>query len=188
MGGKKGEGIMGKRGDDARACLIHSLYHLRNERLDYWDPNIFLTAIWKTGVTTFCPTLITSSTEPLERNFRVLEKVRRLDAHFASSALCYHLEGPYLSPGGAHGAHDPALMRSPDWNEFSRFQEAAGGNVAIVENIEVRFRIPAQEKVKQISAFTPNANDIRSLQMITRNGKIGFTLPRLGTYSLAEIS
>jgi N-acetylglucosamine-6-phosphate deacetylase len=91
-----------------------------------------LPAIWKTGVTTFCPTLITNSTEQLERNFRVLEKARRLDAHFASSAPCYHLEGPYLSPGGAHGAHDPALMRFPDWNEFSRFQEAAGGNVAIV--------------------------------------------------------
>jgi hypothetical protein len=56
-----------------------------------------------------------------------------------------------------------------------------------VENIEVWFRIPAQEKVKQISVFTPDADDIQSLQMITRNGKIGFTLPRLGTYSLAEI-
>jgi len=91
-----------------------------------------LPAIWKTGVTTFCPTLITNSLEQLARNFRVLEKARRLDARFVRSAPCYHLEGPYLSPGGAHGAHDPALMRSPDWDEFSRLQEAAGGNIAIV--------------------------------------------------------
>jgi len=91
-----------------------------------------LPAIWKTGVTTFCPTLITNSLDQLARNFRVLEQARRLDARFARSAPCYHLEGPYLSPGEAHGAHDPALMRSPDWDEFSRLQEAAGGNIAIV--------------------------------------------------------
>ena len=91
-----------------------------------------LPAIWKTGVTTFCPTLITNSLEQLARNFRVLEEARKLDVHFARSVPCYHLEGPYLSPGGAHGAHDPALMRSPDWDEFSRLQEAAGGNIAIV--------------------------------------------------------
>ena len=91
-----------------------------------------LPAIWKTGVTTFCPTLITNSIEQLARNFRTLEEARRLDARFAESVPCYHLEGPYLSPGGAHGAHDPTLMRSPDWDEFSRLQEAAGGNIAIV--------------------------------------------------------
>jgi len=91
-----------------------------------------LAAIWKTGVTTFCPTLITNTIEQLARNFRILEKARRLDARFACSAPCYHLEGPYLSPGGAHGAHSTALMRSPDWDEFSRLQEAAGGNIAIV--------------------------------------------------------
>jgi N-acetylglucosamine-6-phosphate deacetylase len=91
-----------------------------------------LPAIWNTGVTTFCPTLVTNSIEQLARNFRVLEKARRLDFRFARSAPCYHLEGPYLSPGGAHGAHAAALMRSPDWDEFSRLQEAAGGNIAIV--------------------------------------------------------
>jgi N-acetylglucosamine-6-phosphate deacetylase len=91
-----------------------------------------LPAIWKTGVTTFCPTLITNSLEQLARNFRVLEEARKDDVHFARSVPCYHLEGPYLSPGGAHGAHDTALMRSPDWDEFSGLQEAAGGNIAIV--------------------------------------------------------
>jgi N-acetylglucosamine-6-phosphate deacetylase len=91
-----------------------------------------LPAIWKTGVTTFCPTLITNSLEQLARNFRVLEQARELDVAFARSVPCYHLEGPYLSPGGSHGAHDTTLMRSPDWDEFSRLQEAAGGNIAIV--------------------------------------------------------
>jgi len=107
--------------------------------VDFSDPELgperaisILPAIWKTGVTTFCPTLVTNSIEQLVRNFRTMEEARRLDAHFAGSVPGYHLEGPYLSPGGARGAHNPALMRTPDWDEFSRLQEAAGGNIAIV--------------------------------------------------------
>ena len=91
-----------------------------------------LPAIWKTGVTSFCPTLITNSIEQLERNFRVLEEARRMDARFAASVPGYHLEGPYLSPGKSRGAHDPALMHAPDWDEFARLQKAAGGNISVV--------------------------------------------------------
>lgn len=91
-----------------------------------------LPAIWKTGVTTFCPTIVTNTLDQLARNFRVLEKARELDARFARTVPCYHLEGPYISPGGAHGAHNTAWMRLPDFDEFSRLQEAAGGNIAIV--------------------------------------------------------
>lgn len=107
--------------------------------VDFSDPELnaektigILQAIWKTGVTSFCATLITNAIERLKRNFKVLEDARRLDARFAATVPCYHLEGPYLSPGGAHGAHDPALVRSPNWDEFLRLQEAAGGNIAIV--------------------------------------------------------
>lgn len=91
-----------------------------------------LPAIWKTGVTSFCPTLVTNTIECIERNFRVLEEARRIDPRFAASVPGYHLEGPYLSPGPAHGAHIPELMHPPDWEEFSRLQRAAGGNITIV--------------------------------------------------------
>jgi N-acetylglucosamine-6-phosphate deacetylase len=91
-----------------------------------------LPAVWKTGVTAFCATLITNSIEQLRRNFQVLEVARKRDARFAATVPWYHLEGPYLSPGGSHGAHDPKLMRSPDWAEFMTLQEAAGGRIAIV--------------------------------------------------------
>jgi N-acetylglucosamine-6-phosphate deacetylase len=91
-----------------------------------------LPAIWKTGVTSFCPTLVTNSIARLERNFRVLEQARRLDARFAASVPGFHLEGPYLSPLGSHGAHDPALMHPPKWDEFLRLQEAAAGKIAII--------------------------------------------------------
>jgi N-acetylglucosamine-6-phosphate deacetylase len=91
-----------------------------------------LPSIWKTGVASFLPTLITNSVEHLERNFRALEAARRLDARFAASVPGYHLEGPYLSPGKSHGAHVPELMHPPDWDEFARLQQAAGGEIAIV--------------------------------------------------------
>jgi N-acetylglucosamine-6-phosphate deacetylase len=91
-----------------------------------------LPLIWKTGVTSFCPTLITTSIDHLERNFRELEAARCLDARFAASVPGYHLEGPYLSPGKSRGAHDPDLMHPPRWDEFARLQKAAGGNIAIV--------------------------------------------------------
>jgi N-acetylglucosamine-6-phosphate deacetylase len=86
----------------------------------------------KTGVTTFYPTLITNSPEAIIRNLRVLEQARKLGTRFALAAPGYHLEGPYLSPGPAHGAHDPQLMKLPDWEEFSSFQQAAGGRIRMV--------------------------------------------------------
>jgi N-acetylglucosamine-6-phosphate deacetylase len=89
-------------------------------------------AMWKTGVTSFCPTLITSPLDRLERNFKTLERARADYPDFAASVPCYHLEGPYLSPGPSHGAHDPALMRLPRWSEFERLQEAAGGHIGVV--------------------------------------------------------
>jgi N-acetylglucosamine-6-phosphate deacetylase len=91
-----------------------------------------LPAIWSTGVTTFCPTLITNSLSMLARNFAILEQAARVNPDFAYAAPCYHLEGPYLSPLGSHGAHDPKWMRHPNWEEFLELQGAAGGRIGIV--------------------------------------------------------
>lgn len=96
------------------------------------DAVSLLPAIWKSGVTTFCPTFITNTHERLLRNLRVLEEAHRLSPRFRNSAPCYHLEGPYISPDGARGAHNPRYMRLPSWVEFQELQEAAGGNIRII--------------------------------------------------------
>jgi N-acetylglucosamine-6-phosphate deacetylase len=45
----------------------------------------------------------------------------------------FHLEGPYISPDdGPRGAHPVRWVRSPDLDEFQRFQEAARGNIRLV--------------------------------------------------------
>lgn len=100
--------------------------------LDAHDALRILPVVWKTGVTTFCPTVITNTHEVLLHNFRVLEETRQMDARFARSVPCYHLEGPYISPGPSHGAHDPRHVRPPDWAEFADLQAAAGGRIGIV--------------------------------------------------------
>jgi N-acetylglucosamine-6-phosphate deacetylase len=91
-----------------------------------------LPVLWKSGVTTFCPTVITNTQEGLLKCFRALEEARRIAPLFARCAPCYHLEGPYISPGGSRGAHNPRVMRPPDWEEFLELQEAAGGRIGIV--------------------------------------------------------
>jgi N-acetylglucosamine-6-phosphate deacetylase len=45
----------------------------------------------------------------------------------------YHLEGPYISAeDGPRGAHPREHVRLPDWDEFSRWQEAAQGRILLV--------------------------------------------------------
>ncbi len=99
-------------------------------------PDAFIHAaheIWKTGVTTFLPTLITSSHESLLKNFRILSKALGEDALVAGAVPGFHLEGPYISPlEGYRGCHPVQHVRKPDWSEFTQYQEACGGRIILV--------------------------------------------------------
>lgn len=87
-------------------------------------------AIWKDGVTSFLPTLVTNSNENLLRNFRIFDETIRNDKQLSESIPGFHLEGPYISPAeGFRGAHPPKYIRKPSWDEFMRYQEAAGGRI-----------------------------------------------------------
>lgn len=85
------------------------------------------------GITEMLPTLITGSSIDLINGFRILNRVCESDPSVASATLGFHLEGPYLSPfDGPRGAHPAAHVRNPDWDEFRRFQDAAGGRIRLV--------------------------------------------------------
>ncbi len=56
-----------------------------------------------------------------------------------------------------------------------------------VENIEVWLQTPSREKMMQISQFSPDADEVQSLRPMARNGKCGFVVPLLETYSVVEV-
>jgi N-acetylglucosamine-6-phosphate deacetylase len=87
----------------------------------------------KHGIGGFCPTLITGSFDDLRHGFATLREAVESDAELSRRTPGYHLEGPYLSAeDGARGAHPKQHIRDPDWDEFQRWQEAAGGRILMV--------------------------------------------------------
>jgi len=86
-------------------------------------------AIWRDGVTTFLPTLITNSHDNLVRNFKILSETLK-DNILKDSIPGFHLEGPYLSTeAGFYGCHPVHHLRKPSWDEFTEYQKAAGGKI-----------------------------------------------------------
>ena len=87
----------------------------------------------KHGIGAFCPTLVTADFDALRHGFATLARAIDSDAELARRMPCFHLEGPYLSgEDGPRGAHPKEHVRDPDWDEFLRWQEAAGGRIRMV--------------------------------------------------------
>jgi len=85
------------------------------------------------GIGAFCPTVITDSFVALRNAFATLACALETDDDLARRLPCFHLEGPYLcGDDGPRGAHPQAHVRDPDWDEFRRLQDAAGGRIRMV--------------------------------------------------------
>jgi N-acetylglucosamine-6-phosphate deacetylase len=85
------------------------------------------------GIGQFLPTLITNSFEATRHGFLTLERARATDRSLSRWIPGYHLEGPYLSDeDGPRGAHPKEFIRDPNWDEFRRWQDAAGGRIKMV--------------------------------------------------------
>ncbi len=86
-------------------------------------------ALWKEGITTFFPTIITNPGDLIRANLAVLKEVTQ-DPVLAHVMPGYFLEGPYLSPeDGFRGVHQKEWIRPPDWEEFMSFYEVSGENI-----------------------------------------------------------
>ncbi len=87
-------------------------------------------AIWKDGVTTFLPTILTNSHENLVRNFKIFNDALNTEVSLHESIPGLHLEGPYISQEeGYRGCHPLKHIRKPSWKEFMTYQEASGGRI-----------------------------------------------------------
>lgn len=88
--------------------------------------------LWKSGVTSYLPTLTTNSQELLLQNLRLLATCKN-DPEILGSIVGFHLEGPYISPvDGYRGAHPLKYVRKPDWNEFMELYEASQRSILTV--------------------------------------------------------
>jgi N-acetylglucosamine-6-phosphate deacetylase len=85
------------------------------------------------GVTQYCPTVTTQSFEVLEHSLRTIRRAYEKSAAVKMRVAGIHLEGPYISSeDGPRGAHPREHCRPPDWEEFRRLQDAAGGLIRIL--------------------------------------------------------
>lgn len=90
-------------------------------------------ALWREGVTTYLPTVITNSDESIMASLRAIARARTADPLLAATVAGVHLEGPFISPeDGPRGAHDRAWVRPPDWDRFRHWQAAAGDAIRLV--------------------------------------------------------
>jgi N-acetylglucosamine-6-phosphate deacetylase len=89
-------------------------------------------AMFACGVTRFFPTVITGSPENMSAALRNLASAKESVPH-GGAMEAFHVEGPYISPEeGPRGAHPARWVRPPDFEEFRRLQEAAGGHIRLV--------------------------------------------------------
>jgi N-acetylglucosamine-6-phosphate deacetylase len=108
--------------------------------VDFNDPNTGAEQIaaaarklWRTGVTAFCPTIITDSFDHISKCISNLIRTVDKSPEFARAMIGIHVEGPFISPeDGPRGAHPKRHTRAPDWDEFQRWQDAARGRIRIV--------------------------------------------------------
>jgi N-acetylglucosamine-6-phosphate deacetylase len=85
------------------------------------------------GIAGLCPTLVTNSFAALFHGMTTLRQACESDSVVAAAVNGIHLEGPYISPAdGPRGAHPRQHVRPPDWDEFSRLQDASGGRIRLV--------------------------------------------------------
>lgn len=90
-------------------------------------------ALHRRGVAAYLPTVITGSYDRMRQAFSGLSRYVRSGESGSASIVGIHMEGPYLSgEDGSRGAHPKEYIRNPDWDEFQRLQDAAGGLIRMV--------------------------------------------------------
>ena len=85
------------------------------------------------GIAGLCPTLVTGGHDDLIHGLKTIRQACEDEAALGRALPGIHVEGPYISAeDGPRGAHPRRHVRPPDWDEFRRFQDAAGGRIRLL--------------------------------------------------------
>ncbi|MBD3174837.1 MAG: N-acetylglucosamine-6-phosphate deacetylase [Armatimonadia bacterium] len=86
-----------------------------------------------TGVTRFCPTIVTDAFDAMEARLRAIARACESDRQVDDAVLCIHLEGPFISPeDGPRGAHPASHVQPASLAVFDQLNAAAGERIGIV--------------------------------------------------------
>jgi N-acetylglucosamine-6-phosphate deacetylase len=107
--------------------------------VDYCSPDSAQEAIGRsiqeihaTGVSRFFPTVITGTEKNMTGAMRNLALAKE-SLPGGGAMEGFHIEGPHISPeDGPRGAHPRHCVRTPDIEEFRRWQEASSGYIKLV--------------------------------------------------------
>lgn len=152
--------------------------------VDYSDQNLTpeafqqsVEALWKQGVTTLLPTVITASQENLQKSFSLLAKAVA-NPLVSASIPGYHLEGPYISPEkGFRGAHLEKYIRKADWNEFQELQKASGNKISLITVApEADGAVPFIEKCKKSGVVVSLGHHNGNAEQIEKAAEAGASL------------
>lgn len=154
------------------------------EGIDFADQNLTMEkirkathGIWRTGTTTFLPTVITGQKDSLKRSFQLLAAAPD-DPEIGNSVPGFHLEGPYISPKpGFRGAHPERFIRPPDWEEFLTLQAASQGKIKLITLApETHGAIPFIEKCRSSGVLVSLGHHDASSDTIHLAAAAGATL------------
>lgn len=134
-------------------------------------------ALWKEGVTSFYPTVITNNQKGLKKSFLNLSDAL-MDDEIGISMPGLHLEGPYISPvQGYRGAHLEKYIRQPDWNEFMELQHASINRIKLITLApEMPGAIPFIKKCRETGVVVALGHHNASSEIITQAVEAGARL------------
>jgi N-acetylglucosamine-6-phosphate deacetylase len=89
--------------------------------------------LYKEGVTTHFPTIITNDPEQISQLILQIVSLRKSDEFSRMSIEGLHIEGPFISPiDGPRGAHPKEFVRAPDWGLVQKWQNESKSLIKMI--------------------------------------------------------